>query len=218
MKQAYALAGAGLALAALMMLIIQLTASPPATPAAAAAAVGPSVAAAPPVASAAQFSVPAVSIGPDIAIALDDRQMLIADSALRAVMDFYLKDGRLQALREHLQRTLPPAAAAQAVLLAERYSAYLADHDQLLAAQNFSATPDVGRLGIWQQQRRQLRERMLGEGVTEEWFGTEDAYLSQALAELASSPDAQPPSDDEVRHREHMQQVLREAVFSARRP
>lgn len=220
MKQAYALAGTALALAAVIMLILLLTASPPATPAAAVAAT--------PAANAAWLSTPATSTGadagsdpgpgPDIAIALDERQMLIADSALRALMDFYLKDGRLQALREHLQRTLPPAAAREAVLLAEHYSDYLADHDKLLAAQNLGGTPDAGRLAIWQQQRLQLRVRMLGERVTEEWFGSEDAYLSQALAELALTLDGPPPNDDEVLHRAHMQQVLREAAFSVRGP
>src|SRR5450830_716384 len=205
MKQAYALAGTALALAAVIMLILLLTASPPATPATAVAAT--------PAANAAWLSAPAASTGadagsdpgpgpgPEIAIALDERQMLIADSALRAVMDFYLRDGRLQALREHLQRTLPPAAAREAVLLAEHYSDYLADHDKLLAAQNLGGTPDAGRLAIWQQQRLQLRVRMLGERVTEEWFGNEDAYLSQALAELALTLDAPPPNDDEVLHR-----------------
>lgn len=157
--------------------------------------------------------------GPQISLTLTDSQQLITDSALRAVMDYFLlersDDGRLQALRDYLTQRLPPAAVQDALRLADQYSAYLTEHDALLAAQNFIAAPDQHRLASWQQQRRQLRVRMLGERVTEEWFGTEDTYLTQALAEAMQATTSTPADADEARHREHMQQVLRDAVSSA---
>jgi hypothetical protein len=158
----------------------------------------------------------AISAAPDGVISLDEQQALIADQALRSVMESYLIAGRLPALREHLRRILPPAAAQEAVSLAERYNAYLAEHDSLLAVQNLAGAPDAARLAVWQQQRQQLRVRMLGERVTQEWFGTEDAYLSQALTELAPGPGPTPVNEDELRHQAHMQQVLRDAVTAAR--
>jgi lipase chaperone LimK len=211
-------AGVAVALAALIALILRLTASPQAASPAAAAAL-----AAPPMADVTTAAAPSplphrmsdagvYGSSADIAIALDDRQALIADSALRSVMDFYLMNAKLPALREHLQRVLPPAAAQEAVSLAQRYDDYLARHDSLLAAQNFAGAPDAARLAVWQQQRHQLRVRMLGERVTEEWFGTEEAYFSQALAELAPGAEPPLPNDDEMRHQEHMRQVLRDAV------
>lgn len=156
---------------------------------------------------------------PQVDMALTDTQQLITDGALRAVMDSFLlgrsDEGRLQALRDYLVRRLPPAAAQDALQLAERYSAYLAQHEALLVAQNFPDAPDPVRLASWQQQRRQLRVRLLGERVTEEWFGSEDTYLQQALAEAMQPRDGPPADAEEVRHRAHMQQVLRDAVVSA---
>jgi hypothetical protein len=124
-------------------------------------------------------------------------------------------DGRLQALRDELMRRLPPSATQDALQLADRYNAYLAQHDALLTAQNFPERPDPVRMASWQQQRRQLRVRLLGERVTEEWFGTEDTYLQQALAESMQPQDQPPADEEEARHRAHMQQVLRDATASA---
>jgi hypothetical protein len=158
-------------------------------------------------------------------IALTDNQELIADSALRKVMDSYLLgragDKGLPALLIELNRRLPAAAARDAAQLATSYNAYLSAHDRLLAAQGFIGTPDLNRLIGWQQQRAQLRDRMLGEKVAHEWFGTEEAYLSQALEELRQQRDgtAQPMAavdDDEARHAVHMRQVLRDAVIGVR--
>lgn len=217
MRRDYALtAGVAVALAALIALILRLTASPQAASPAAALAAPPmadvTTAAAPSPLPRRMSDAGVYGSSVDIAIALDDRQALIADSALRSVMDFYLMNAKLPALREHLQRVLPPAAAQEAVSLAQRYDDYLARHDSLLAAQNFAGAPDAARLAVWQQQRHQLRVRMLGERVTEEWFGTEEAYFSQALAELAPGAEPTLPNDDEMRHQEHMRQVLRDAV------
>lgn len=130
---------------------------------------------------------PALAPADKPALALTEDHHLIADQALRAVMEAYLSDRRnprrLQQLDEHLRERLPAGAASEAHTLAARYDAYLAAHATLLKAQNFADEPDLQRLTSWQAQRRQLRERMLGPEVTEQWFGTEDAYLEQALEE-----------------------------------
>lgn len=158
-------------------------------------------------------------------IALTDNQELIADSALRKVMDSYLlgggDKGGLQALLDYLNRRLPANAARDAGQLATRYNAYLSAHDQLLAAQNFGATPDLNRLIGWQRQRQQLRDRMLGEKVTQEWFGNEEAYFTQALEELSQRRDGTAPptagiDEDQTKHDQHMRQVLQEAVVRLR--
>lgn len=165
------------------------------------------------------------ALGPDTGIALTDNQELIADSALRKVLDSFLLGSAgakgLPALLNELNRRLPTAAARDAGQLAVSYHGYIAAHDQLLAAQGFDETPDLNRLIGWQRQRGQLRQRMLGAKVSEEWFGTEDTYLTQALEELrqqregAASPI--PSADaDEARHAQHMRQVLRDAIVRLR--
>ena len=167
----------------------------------------------------------ASAMGPETEIALTDNQELIADSALRKVMDSFLLgsagDKGLTALHNELNRRLPTAAARDAGQLATNYNAYIGAHDQLLAAQGFSATSDLNRLVGWQQQRLQLRERMLGAKVSQEWFGTEDTYLLQALEELRQQRDgtALPLASadaDEARHAQHMRQVLRDAIVRLR--
>ncbi|HEX8406111.1 MAG TPA: hypothetical protein VF670_15920 [Duganella sp.] len=165
------------------------------------------------------------AVGPETQIALTDNQELIADSALRKVMDSFLLgsagDKGLPALLNELIRRLPAAAARDAGQLATSYNAYIAAHDQLLAAQGFGATPDLNRLIGWQQQRAQLRDRMLGQKVSLEWFGTEDTYLSQALEELRQQRDGTAPpmssaDADEALHAQHMRQVLRDAIVRLR--
>ncbi|MYM26036.1 hypothetical protein GTP46_25740 [Duganella sp. FT135W] len=212
-----ALAGAAALLVALIALIALLAAQPATAPSPAPAVAATSEARAPSAAAARFFrELGNADPGPQIEIALTDTQELIPDFALREVMDHYLlarsDAGRLQALREHLRRTLPPTASREAEQLAQNYSDYLAAHGALLAAQNFHDTPDLGRLAAWQQQQRQLRLRMLGARVNEEWFGADDAYLTQALEEAGRNADAPSANDDEARHRQHMQQVLRSAT------
>jgi hypothetical protein len=43
-------------------------------------------------------------------------------------------------------RRLPPSATQDALQLADRYNAYLAQHDALLTAQNFPERPDPVRM------------------------------------------------------------------------
>ena len=184
----------------------------------AAAAVGVGVAAA---------AVPAVA-APDLS--LTDQQELIPDFALRQLMDSFLLNrseaGRLQALEAHLRRVLPASAADDAIQIAVRYQAYLTAHDELLAAQHFTssdaASQDLNRIGSWREQRQQLRVRTLGERITLEWFGSEDAYLEQALIEWrqrsegqASTVDAAP--EDQAAHELHMRQALSQAIASYQR-
>ncbi|HWW71455.1 MAG TPA: lipase secretion chaperone [Duganella sp.] len=142
-------------------------------------------------------------------------------------MDSYLlgggDKGGLQALLDYLDRHLPVNAAREAGQLATSYNAYLSAHDQLLAVQNFGERPDLNRLAGWQRQRQQLRGRMLGEKVSQEWFGTEEAYLTQALEELGQRRDGMvPPStsvdEDQLNHEQHMRQVLRDAIIRLRPP
>jgi hypothetical protein len=193
----------------------------------------PAAAATPPQAMAAPVIANATSPAPTLRtpgdlssdIALTYNQELIADSALRKVMDSYLlarsDNGGLQALLAYLNRHLPASAAREAGQLASSYDAYLSAHDELLAAQNFGATPDLNRLIGWQRQREQLRNRMLGDRVTLEWFGNEEAYFTQALEELGQRRDGAAPTsnsadEDQMKHDQHMQQVLRDAIHSLR--
>ncbi|RZT10712.1 lipase chaperone protein [Duganella sp. CF402] len=221
MKRAHALAGAA-ALLAFVAVVAPSSFAPQRTAAPAPASTSPpgDMAMVPGAANNRFFRELGSSLpGPQIEISLTDTKQLITDGALRAIMDSYLlgrsDESRLPALRDYLVGRLPPAAAQDALQLAERYSAYLAQHDALLAAQNFPETPDPVRLAGWQQQRRQLRIRLLGERVTEEWFGAEDTYLQQALAE-ATQPQVGPASEaEEAQHRAHMQQVLRDAASRA---
>jgi len=217
MKRGHALGGAAAALLAGLALFASRPASEaPAAPSSAAATQAQA-----PTAAGARFfrELGNADPGPPIEIALTDQQELIADSALRAVFDYYLfersGDGGLQALRDNLRRKLPPAAARDAVLLAERYADYIKAHDELLAAQNFHGAADAVRLAGWQQQRHQLRVRLLGARVADEWFGADEAYLEEALAESRQPPAGAPANEDELRHRQYMQQVLLDAISRA---
>ncbi|MBV6323863.1 hypothetical protein KVP70_23280 [Duganella sp. HSC-15S17] len=167
---------------------------------------------------------------PTSEISLTDNQDLIADFALRKVMDGFLlyrrEAGRMQALADHLHRVLPAGAAAEAIRIAANYQAYLTAHDELLAAQRFTsndaASQDLNRIGSWQQQRQQLRIRTLGERITLEWFGNEDVYLGQALDERRQRSEGHPPAadaapEDQAAHDQHMQQAVNQAIASYQR-
>ncbi|GJJ02157.1 hypothetical protein RugamoR64_26950 [Duganella rhizosphaerae] len=164
-------------------------------------------------------------------LSLTDNQELIPDFALHQLMDGFLLNrsevGRLQALEAHLRRTLPATAAGEAIQIASRYQNYLIAHDELLAAQRFTsndaASQDLNRISSWRQQRRQLRIRTLGERITLEWFGNEDAYLEQALNEWRQRSEGQAPAtadvapEDQAAHEQHMQQALSQAITGYQR-
>ena len=153
-------------------------------------------------------------------LALADDGRLIANQALRSVMDAYLSQrddaGRMQSLDHYLSAALPAGAAQEARQLAAQYDTYLSRHAALLHAQQFADDPDLHRLDSWVRQRRQLREQMLGAAITEQWFGTEDAYLQQALDErrLAAGDSGMTPpaSEDERQHAAHMRQAIATAT------
>jgi hypothetical protein len=168
-----------------------------------------------------------IAPSPAAGLSLTDNQELIADFALHKLMDSFLLNrsdaGRMQALCDHLRRTLPAGAAAEAIQIATSYEAYLAAHDALLAAQHFSsgdaASQDLSRLSSWQQQRRQLRVRMLGERIELEWFGNDETYFTQALDEWRQRGNGETPSaagnpEDQARHDQHMRQALNQAIAS----
>ncbi|MQA18789.1 hypothetical protein [Rugamonas rivuli] len=167
----------------------------------------------------------AAAIAPDLS--LTDKQELIADFALHQLMDSFLLNRGEAELEAYLRRALPTGAANEAIQIAARYQRYLTAHDELLAAQHFTsadaASQDLNRIISWQQQRRQLRIRMLGERIALEWFGNEDAYLEQALDEWRQRSEGQAPAtagvapEDQAAHEQHMQQALSQAIASYQR-
>jgi lipase chaperone LimK len=117
---------------------------------------------------------------------------LVADRAFQGLMHAYLLErsdaARADALRLHLQQTLAPADYLLAAALVERYLAYMAAHDALLAVHK-PASGDLRRMAIWCDQRDRLRQRMLGSGVTQAWYGQEDAQLQRIFAHAAQTHD-----------------------------
>lgn len=117
---------------------------------------------------------------------------LAADRAFQGVMHAYLLErsdaARADALRLHLRQTLAPGAYLQAAGLVERYLAYMAAHDAMLAVHK-PAAGDLRRIAIWCDQRNRLRQRMLGTGVTQAWYGQEDARLQRIFAQASQAHD-----------------------------
>jgi hypothetical protein len=120
----------------------------------------------------------------------DGRLML--DQALRRLFDSFLNNGkpREQALRSYLRSRLNPQALAQAESLAGDYLRYLQAEAALRAHARLApvgpaglSMPQVEQMQAWQQQRAQLRERMLGTAVAQAWFGAEDEECRMAFAD-----------------------------------
>lgn len=115
---------------------------------------------------------------------------LVVERPLLDLMHAYLLErsgpARADDLRLHLQQTLAPGACLQAAALVERYLAYMAAHDALLAVHK---PGDLRRIAIWCDQRDRLRQRMLGSAVTRAWYGQEDAQLQRIFAHAAPSHD-----------------------------
>lgn len=227
-----ALALGGLALSAWYLWPSEPAAPEPAVGAAGAQGMQPSAQARP---ERAFFSEVAISEPePAGAIALTDQQDLIVDSAMLDIFNHYLLKGAgggPEALARDLQRRLPDSARREAQQIAAHYQAYIAQHDQLLAAQNFprggsDQAPDPYRLEAWLKQRERLRREVLGERVAQAWFQNEDAYLMQAIEELrraAAEPQSPPSANtgivppaapDLMLHAQHMKQVLADATQS----
>lgn len=117
---------------------------------------------------------------------------LVVDRAFQGVLHAYLLErsdaARADALRLHLQQTLAPDAYLQAADLVERYLAYMAAHDALLAVHK-PAAGDLRRIAVWCDQRDRLRQRMLGSSVTLAWYGQEEAKLQRIFAQAAQAHD-----------------------------
>jgi lipase chaperone LimK len=147
---------------------------------------------------------------------LDAAGRLVVDPALRRLFDSFLKNGaagtpREQELRAHLKGRLGPPTLAQAEGLAGDYARYLKAEAALRANQRF-VPPDpagmsaaqVEQMLAWQQQRAQLRERMLGSAVSQAWFGTEDADCRTALNDwrtMRAPGDSEEVDSNELRAR-----------------
>jgi hypothetical protein len=152
-------------------------------------------------------------------LAFDPGGHLVPDLALRTLIDSFLakaggaeRKQRAAGLRAFLKRRLPSPAAAEADRIVTDYLAYLEVEEQLLARERFArADPaglspsEVDHLLAWQQQRAQLRQRMLGAAVAQAWFETEDSTCATALDDwrkLREPEDgAQEPDSNELRAR-----------------
>jgi hypothetical protein len=152
----------------------------------------------------------AVSAEPPL---IDAAGRLAVDPALHHLFDAYLKNGapREQELRALLRRRLQQPALAQAESLAGDYLRYLRAEAALRANARL-VQPDPAGLSAaqaeqmlgWQEQRAQLRERMLGAAVSQAWFGQEDAACRTALADwrLGRAPaEAEEVDSNELRAR-----------------
>jgi lipase chaperone LimK len=119
---------------------------------------------------------------------------LVVDRALLDLLHGYLLEqagpARADALRLHLRQTLTPEAYREAAALVDRYLAYMAAHDALLAVHNITNN-DLRRVAIWCDQRDRLRQRMLGAAVTQAWYRQEDAQLKR-IFDTAPGADAGP--------------------------
>jgi lipase chaperone LimK len=156
---------------------------------------------------------------------LDAAGRLLVDPALHRLFDSFLKNGgapREQELRAYLKRRLGPQALAQAEGLAGDYLRYLQAEAALRASQRFArpdpaglSPADVAQMLAWQQQRAQLRERMLGVAVSQAWFGTEDTDCRTALTDwriMRTPADSEEVDSNELRARR-----LHGAVLEQRR-
>jgi lipase chaperone LimK len=114
---------------------------------------------------------------------------LRVDPALRTLFDGYLaKPGGAAQLHAYLNSRLVPPARSQAADLVDAYLRYRQAENELRAQVRFTR-PDpsgltdqqVAHMLAWQQERAHLRERMLGTGVAQAWFGAADDDCRSAL-------------------------------------
>jgi hypothetical protein len=136
-------------------------------------------------------------------IAVDEGGHLVPDPALRRLMDGFLLSGprtQRQAmaaqLRSFLQASLRAPAAGEADRLVTDYLAYLGAEEQMLARERFDRPDPAGLSGrqvehlmAWQQQRSELRQRMLGMAVARAWFVQEDADCGAAFEDWRKMRD-----------------------------
>lgn len=139
----------------------------------------------------------AVHTDRDAKLTLDKAGHLVPDFSLRKLIDSFLakskgvvRAAQVADLRAFLKSRVAAPAALEADRVVTDYLAYLGAEEQMLARERF-ARPDpsgltdaeVEHLLAWQQQRVQLRERMLGSQVAKAWFEAEDSDCVTALHE-----------------------------------
>jgi lipase chaperone LimK len=147
---------------------------------------------------------------PDAKIAVDEAGHLVPDLALRGLVDaFLVKSERSDRvamaaqLRALLHARLGQPAAGEADRLVTDYLAYLQAEEQMRAAERLTP-PDpsglsqeqVRQLLAWQRQRAGLRERMLGIPAAHNWFDSEDARCTSALADWEKQREPLDQQDD----------------------
>jgi lipase chaperone LimK len=133
----------------------------------------------------------------DAQFTLDKAGHLVPDFSLRKLIDAFLakskgaeRAAQVADLRVFLNGRLAAPAAQEADRVVTDYLAYLGAEEQMLARERFSrpdpsglSDAELAHLLAWQQQRMQLRERMLGSQVAKAWFEAEDAGCATALRE-----------------------------------
>jgi lipase chaperone LimK len=129
---------------------------------------------------------------------VDERGHLITDVQLHNAMDSYLlhtdvpsRQAAADKLRAYFKRKLPAMAESEADELVTRYLAYMDTHDAALARMRFApagadglSEMGVDQFAAWLEQRRGLRQAMLGATVYKEWFAAEDARCAGLLAAM----------------------------------
>jgi len=159
---------------------------------------------------------PAAPDGPPLT---DAEGNLRVDPALHTLFDSYLaQPGGAAALRAYLDHRLVPPARKQGTDLVDAYVRYLQADDALRARVRVTR-PDPSGLSdrqvtdllAWQQDRAQLRDRMLGPAVAQAWFGADDADCRIALEDwrkMRAAPDSDEVDSNELHARRRHGAVL----------
>ena len=144
---------------------------------------------------------------------------LRVDPALHTLFDSYLaKPGGAADLHAYLDHRLAPPARTQAADLVDAYVRYVQADDALRARVRVTR-PDPSGLSdrqltdllAWQQDREQLRSRMLGAAVAQAWFGADDADCRIALEDwrkMRAAVDSDEVDSNELRARRRHGAVL----------
>lgn len=157
---------------------------------------------------------------------IDEKGNLLIDAELLQLLDYFLlhqgEDGPA-ALEQYLATALPEPARQQAIDIARRYRAYMAEHDRQLAAQR-AGLNNLSRVAAWVAQRDRLRSATIGDVAARAWYQNDDAQMQQAVFELSNSesmPNAEAPgvphwqnSEDAARHQRYLQQTVERNLLS----
>ncbi|HEX7645539.1 MAG TPA: hypothetical protein VF472_25325 [Burkholderiaceae bacterium] len=170
-------------------------------------------------------------LSPPDEASVDGRGNLIIDTALLRLLDYFLlqqADDGLADLEHYLNTALPEPARHQAIDIARRYCAYMAEHDSQLAEQH-AGLRDLPRVSAWMAQRARLRASTIGEDAAKAWYQNDDAQLQQAVFELSGAqgtPGAEEASpqgegvphwqspDAAARHLRYLQQIVERNLLS----